>query len=147
MLGRALLWRMFDEVQHFCVPDSIFRRVNNAYQYLGEMCKLPEGKNPVEKVPLIVTGSYAEVHIDVFLEDYGMEDDGNLTVGVGDCILRPRRVDSKQFINMNTLLVILRQDVSYIWSEFARIHERHEQLLTVFNRNINYVMRNPVHRI
>ena len=101
----------------------------------------------MEKSTLIVTGSDSEVHIDVLLEDYGMEDDGNLTVGVGDCILLPRRVDSKQFINMNTLLVILRQDVSYIWSEFARIYERHEQLITVFNRNINYVMRNPVHRI
>ena len=50
----------------------------------------------MEKVPLIVTRSYAEVHIDVLLEDDGMEDYRNLTVGGGACLLRPRRVDSEK---------------------------------------------------
>ena len=79
MLVRALLWRIFDEVQHFAVPDSIFRRVKNAYKDLEDRCRLPEVENPVEKFPLIVTGSDAEAHIDVFLEDDDMEDDGNPT--------------------------------------------------------------------
>ena len=46
------------------------------------------------KVPLIVTGSDAEVHIDVLLEDYGMEDDGNPNGRGGARLSRPRRVDS-----------------------------------------------------
>ena len=41
-------------------------------------------------VPLIVTGSDAEVHIDVLLEDDGMEYDGNPNGRGGDCLLRPR---------------------------------------------------------
>ena len=94
MLGRALLWIIFDEVQHFSVPDNIFRRVNNAYQDLGYRFRLPERENPVEKVPLIVTGSDDEVHIDVLLEDDGMEDDRDLTGGGGARLSRPRRVDS-----------------------------------------------------
>ena len=32
VLGRALLWIMFDEVEHFSVSDNIFRRMNNDYQ-------------------------------------------------------------------------------------------------------------------
>ena len=44
----------------------------------------------MEKVPLIVTGSDAEVHIDVLLEDDDMEDDGNPTGGGGARLLRPR---------------------------------------------------------
>ena len=32
VLGRALLWRIFDEVQHFSVSDNIFRRANNAWE-------------------------------------------------------------------------------------------------------------------
>ena len=63
---------------------------------LTKIIRLPDEQNPVEKSTLIVTGSDSEVHIDVLLEDYGMEDDGNLT-GRGDVrLLRPHRVDSKQ---------------------------------------------------
>ena len=72
MLVRALLRRIFDEVQHVDVPDNIFRRVKNAYRDLRDRCRLPEGDNPVEKFPLIVTGSVVEVHFDVLLEDDSM---------------------------------------------------------------------------
>ena len=126
MLVRALLWRIFDEVQHFSVPDNIFRRVNSSYRYLRDRCGLPEGDNPVEKVPLIVTRSDVEVRIYVLIEDDSMEDDGNLNGGGGARILCPHRVDSKQLRHMNTLLVVLRRDGSYLRSEFARLHERHE---------------------
>ena len=42
--GRALPWRTFDEVQHFSLPENIFRRVNNAYQDLRDRYRLPEGE-------------------------------------------------------------------------------------------------------
>ena len=81
------------------------------------------------------------------LEDDGMEDDGNTTDGGGARLSRTRRVDSEQLIHMNTLLVGLRRDGSYLRSQFVRIHERHELLLTVFNRNMTRTMRNFVRRI
>ena len=68
---------IFDEVQNFAVPDNIFSRVKNAYRYLGDSCRIPEVDNQMEKVPLIVTVSDVECHIDVFLEYDSMEDDGN----------------------------------------------------------------------
>ena len=147
MLDRALLWRIFDEVQHFSFPDNIFRRVKNAYQDLGDRCRLPEGENPVENTPLIVTVSDAKFHIDVLLEDYGMEDDGNRTGGGGARLSRPHRVDSEQLRHINTLLVGSRRDGSDLRSEFTIIHERHELLITVLNSNITHTMRNPVLRI
>ena len=48
---------------------------------------------------------------------------------------------------MNTLLVELRRDSSYLRSEVSIIHERHEHLITVLNRNITHMMRYPVRRI
>ena len=105
VLGRALVRRIFDEVQHFSVPDNIFRQMKNANQDLGDWRRLPEGENTVENVPLIVNGSYVEVHIDVLLEDDGMEDDRNTTGGGGARLLRPRQIDSKKLRYMNTLLV------------------------------------------
>ena len=47
VLGRALLWTIFDEVKHFAVPDNIFRRVHNAYQDLEDRCRLPQVENSV----------------------------------------------------------------------------------------------------
>ena len=35
----------------------------------------------------------------------------------------------------------------HLSSEFSRIHERHERLITVLNRNITHMMINPVLRI
>ena len=114
---------------------------------LTKTFRIPEGDNPMKKATLIVTGSDAEVHIDVLLEDYGMEDDGNLTGEDGDRLLRPYQVDRKKLIHMSTLLVSLRRYGSDLRSEFARTHKRHEQLLTVLNTNITHMMRNPVNII
>ena len=71
---------------------------------------------------MIVTGSYAESHIDVFLEYDDMEDGRNPTGGRGANLLRPYQFDSHQLRHMNTLLVGLIQDDSYLRSEFPIIH-------------------------
>ena len=57
-----------------------------------------------------------KVHIDVLIEDDDMEDDGNPTGEGSVCILRPCRVDSKESIHMNNLIVGLRRDGSYLRS-------------------------------
>ena len=48
---------------------------------------------------------------------------------------------------MSTLLVRLRRDGLYLRSEFAINNYIHELLITVVNKNINHMMRNPVRRI
>ena len=88
-----------------------------------------------------------ESQIDVLLEDDDMGDGRNRTGRRGAHLLCSCRFDSHQLRHMNTLLVGLRQDGSYSRSEFPIIHEIHEQLLTVVNRNITHMMRNPLHRI
>ena len=76
---------------------------------LTKTFRIPEGENPMKKATLIVDGSYVEVHIDVLLEDDGMEDEGNLTGKVDVRLFRLHQVDSKKLIHMSTLLVNLRQ--------------------------------------
>ena len=97
--------------------------------------------------PLIITISDAEVTIDVLLEDDNMEDDRNPTGGGGSSLSRPHQFDRKQLRHMNNILVGLRQDGSDLRSEFARVHERHTRFITVVNRNITHMKRNPVCRI
>ena len=112
---------------------------------LTKTFRIPEGDNPMKKATLTVTGSDAEVHIDVLLEDYGMEDDGNLTGGGGARLSRPHRVDRNKLIQMNTLLVRFIRDNSDSRSLFERIYDRHEQLLTALIRNITHMMTKPVY--
>ena len=137
VLGRALLWRVFDEDQQASVPATICTRIKNAYRDLGSRCTLQDGENPVTKVPLIVSGTDAEVHVELLI-DADTNDGGNGT--------RPRRLDVEQMRHMNSLLINLRRDNADLRNEVARIHERHEHLLTRMNRNIIHVMRNPVLR-
>ena len=75
-----------------------------------------------------------------------MEDDENTTGGGGSHLLRPRLFDREKLRHMNTLMVGLRQDGLDLRSEFSRIHDRYELLLTVLNRNITHMMINPVRR-
>jgi hypothetical protein len=137
VLGRALLWRVFDDNESHVVPPHICHRVKSAYRDIGDRCQLVAGENPVEKVPLIVTGSDAEVHIDMLLDE-----DNNLVTGAA-----PRRIDSEQIRHMNSLMIGLRQDNAELHAEFSRNAERQERKLTVMNRNIMHLMRHPVTRL
>ena len=98
-------------------------------------------------MPLIVTFLDLESQIDVLIKDDDIEAVGNPTGWGGDHLLRPYLNDNNKLRHMNTLLVLLKQDDSYLRSESWIIHERHEQLLTVVNRNITHMMRNPVNII
>ena len=137
VLGRALLWRVFDESESLVVPDNICQRVKGAYRDLGERCQLPVGENPVEKIPLIITGSDAEVHIDMLLDD-----DNNPLAGAA-----PRRIDAEQMVHMNSLLMGLRRDNTDLRAEVSRNAARQERKLTVINRNVIHLMRNPVRTV
>ena len=137
VLGRALLWRVFDDNESLVVPPHICHRVKSAYQDLGDRCQLVAGENPVERDPLVVTGSDAEVHIDLLLDD-----DNNLVTGAA-----PRRIDSEQMMHMNSLMIGLRKDNAELRAENSRNAERQERNVTVMNRNIMHLMRNPVTRL
>lgn len=135
VLGRALLWRVFDEVESRVVPTAIVERVKNAYADLGQRNTLQGGENPVEKVPIIVTGFDAQVHIDLLIDD-----DINNAVAGG----APRRIEAEQMRHMNSQLMALRRDFTELRAEFARLAERQEQRSNVMSRNIIHLMRSPV---
>lgn len=135
VLGRALLWRVFDEVESRVVPTAIVERVKNAYADLGQRNTLQGGENPVEKVPIIVTGFDAQVHIDLLIDD----DNNNAVVGGA-----PRRIEAEQMRHMNSQLMALRRDFTELRAEFGRLTERQEQRSNVMSRNIIHLMRSPV---
>jgi len=57
----ALSWRIFDDVDSHVASLQIAARVKQAYRDIGARCLLPDRQNPVEKLPLMVTGADAQV--------------------------------------------------------------------------------------
>jgi hypothetical protein len=139
VLGRGLLWRIFDTEQCNAVPVDISTRVKNARNNLGDRCQLLEGENPVQKVPITVTGHDAVVYIDMLLEDDG---NGNAVPVAGQ--QEPRRIDTEQLRHMNTLLLNLRRDIADVRTDVTRVYERGERNFNVVNRNVRHFMRNPL---
>lgn len=143
VLGRALLWRCFDETESIIVPDTIRNRVRAAYNDLGDTCQLMADENPIEKISIIVTGNDAQVFIDLLLED----DDGNNAVANQNRVgAGPRRIDDEQIRHMNSLMIGLRRDNEELQAELRRRSEIHERMLRQINRTVTHMMRNPLRR-
>ena len=62
VLGRAFSWRVFDDIDSHVTSLQIAARVKQAYRDIDARCLLPDGQNPVEKLPLMVTaGADAQI--------------------------------------------------------------------------------------
>ena len=77
VLGRAMLWRIFDNSGDDLVPVEQKNRILARYRDLRDRNSLPEDSNPVKKVPLVVDGFDAEVLIET-IEDADEEDGGGV---------------------------------------------------------------------
>mgnify|MGYP006194146055 CR=1 FL=1 len=77
-LARPLLWASFESTLQEYLPPALTRRIQSAY---GFVRRLPQGKNPVEKRLVVVTGSEAELYIDEidaeFMHTVGGQEDGS----------------------------------------------------------------------
>jgi hypothetical protein len=66
VLGRAMLWRMFDSSGDDLVPAEQKTRIMARYEDLGDRNTLAAGRNPIRKCPLVVGGFDTEVIIEKF---------------------------------------------------------------------------------
>jgi hypothetical protein len=113
VLGRALLWRIFDESGSF-IPDEIKSRVCNAYNNLGDQCTLENGVNPIKKIPLGIGGNDAEVVIDELFTDEGDE-------AVEDQARRvKRRIEKQEITLLSSHVLHLRRDILDLKAQLER---------------------------
>jgi hypothetical protein len=67
VLGKALLWAIFDDVMSAHIPPQIFMRVMVAYNSLHAQHRLQNGKNPIKKIQLVA--SWGESEGEVYLAE------------------------------------------------------------------------------
>ena len=70
VLGRAMLWRIFDTCGNDLVPPAQKRRILERFEDMGVNNLLPAGTHPVRKIPLVVDGYDTGVLIDQTVDGY-----------------------------------------------------------------------------
>ena len=80
VLGRALLWRMFDVEQSTVLPEFMTTRVKKILKDVKNN-KLVNGKNPIVKIPLHVTGDLNGNLILTVLDNDNLSINSNETEG------------------------------------------------------------------
>ena len=80
VLGHVLLWRMFDVEQSTVVPEFMTTRVKKLLKHVKNN-KLVDGKNPIVKIPLYVSGDLNGNLILTVLDNDNLSIDSNETEG------------------------------------------------------------------
>ena len=75
VLAPAVLWAAFDDSMEACMPHTLRDRIQAAYNSLEN--RLPDGQNPVQRIPIIVTGHDDQVFITEVFPDEDVDGGGN----------------------------------------------------------------------
>jgi hypothetical protein len=144
VLGRSLLWRIFDEnptgsvtAKHGVVPRCIAQRVLEAYKDIGDRCSLGVGVNPVAKQPLFVSHFENDIYLSIETDD-----DGNDNGECGRKLRRKLHDDQmhqqyKQLLSMN---VELNKKVDNLTTQISRNEVTRKRDHHVMNENIKKVV-------
>ena len=144
VLGKALLWRVFDESGAF-IADSIRTRIRRAYEDLGDQCTLETEENPVKKVPIAITRDEAEYLIDE-LDD---EEQGEVNIGndgAGANTNERRRLTDLQYRILLSSMRHLQRDVAALGANSERRGRQVHHRLATMDRNINRLSIVPARR-
>jgi hypothetical protein len=140
VLGRALLWRIFDESGDNVIPDSIRNRVMAAYGNINEGNN--EG-NPIMRLAIGVDGVDSQLVIDTLFDDD--DDEGN---DGGDRHGRRvrRRIDRHENAFLRSQVMHLRREQSELLTQLERRDEIMQHSLQRINRNVQRIANSPFRR-
>ena len=117
VLGRAMLWRIFDMCSDDLVPREQRRRILELFEDLGVNNLLPAGKNPVRKIPVVVDGYDTEVLMDQIVGGDDVDENNNTA---------PQRIGLRR-----QEIRLLASQVTHLRRELADSWVEHERQLQV----------------
>eukprot|EP00980_Cylindrotheca_fusiformis_P006798 scaffold1423_cov74-Cylindrotheca_fusiformis.AAC.1 len=149
VLGRALLWYAFTDNGREDLPTELSERIQDAYQNFVTN-DLPEGTNPIKKLPVIIHGMEGRVHIDEIpdeLNGQGQQNganNGGVAATGGGFLDRPLR---EQLLAMHAQLLASQRDHEDQRRAFLELQGMIRRQFTVINSNFRRVTQNPVFQI
>jgi hypothetical protein len=142
VLGKALLWYIFDAKGDEDVPTVVKQRVRNAY---GHIQVLPDGTNPVKKALIVVTGHEGEVYMDEIPNDDGDNTNNNNIVAVGGGFVdRPIR---EQLLAVHSQLMSLRHSDEEMRDALQQDRIDRTRQYQNLNSNLRRIALQPARRV
>jgi hypothetical protein len=142
VLGKALLWYIFDPEGEDDVPTVVKQRVQNAYSHIQV---LPEGTNPVKKVPIVITGHEGEVYMDEIPDSNGdnTHDNNNNNAVGGSFVDRPIR---EQLLAVHSQLMSLRHSNEELRDSLQQDRIDQTRQYQILNSNLRRIALQPARR-
>jgi hypothetical protein len=144
VLGRALLWYAFAAEGSEDLPPDVYGRIHQAYAQIAN--DLPDGTNPVKKIPLVITGSEGEVYVDdipdgMLVENNGGDGAGNNGTGFID---RPVR---QQLLAIHSQLLGLTRADEELRGAMQNFQSQGTRQYQTLNSNLNRIALQPARRV
>ena len=145
VLAKPILWACFEQDMQYKMPHGTRARIRAAYELIRGP-NLTAGENPVKKIPLLVTGIEAEVHIDEI--EPIVEDGAAGGVGEGGAPQVNQQMTGINYIRaMHSQIVGLRRELQESKEENSRLNNRTNRQLAQMNRSINRIALQPARRV
>ena len=135
VLGRAMLWRLFDRSGDDCFPQARRVQIMQAYNDLGGRNALEEGCNPVKRVPVVVSGHDSEVMMDILEDDEGY---------IGD-VRRSLAVRNQEVRLLSSQILHLRRELTDARAEADRQLGILKRQIARMSNNISRLSSRPAH--
>ena len=155
VLGRALLWRIFDPEQSEVVPAIISTRVKDLYKLVRDS-NLEDGENPIAKVPLDVRGdingnlilTVLNDSADVIPEDESEEEKVNrlrrkYSSDIHNRRVNNRRTENQQIDRLSALISTLQQGLQEAENRHNRRYDIQHRKIDQLTHLIRQLLRQP----
>ena len=152
VLGKAILWCVFAPEGDGELPGWLYDRIKVAYEALPN--KLPDGTNPVNRVPIVITGHDGEVHCDEIVDvEAGGEAGVNGAAGLvqGDAARRVQgafvdRPLRDQLLAVHSQLMTQRQSQQSLRNMLEQLRIENQRQYQVLLSNLRRIVANPTRR-
>ena len=140
VLGRSVLWRVFDRSGDDAFPPHRREQIMSAYRDLGARNVLEEGCNPIKRKPLIISGHDTEVIIDLLLDDGSDE-------APGVDVRRSLAVRNQEVRLLSSQILHMRRELVDARAEADRQIGILKRQLGRMSNNISRIANRPSHQL
>ena len=149
MLGKALLWAVFDPIVRSLVLQATVTRIQRAYQDLTGEAVSPNTVNPVCRAHLLISGDEDRLQInEAFAEGDGGDDD-NVTPAAAAVATTGQaglavQVIAESMQNVHTAIREMRRDIAELKQEYESMHTNIYTALGHIRSSLNRLTRHPI---
>ena len=149
MLGKALLWAVFDPMARSLVLLATVTRIHRAYQDLTGEEVSPNTVNPIRRAHLLISGDEDRLQIhEAFAEGDGGDDDnaspGAAAVATAGQAGQAIQVITESMQNVHAGIRETRRDIAELKQEYESMRTNMYTTLGHIRSSLNRLTRHPI---